>query len=201
MKYFLAIFSSFLFFTACQTDQQKQDEFIGTYEVSIEAPDADQEMENARKDMKKDLEEARKELKENMDDAREEIEDEFGEDSNLGKAIGSFVEGMGHLANSMTDLGESLGEMGIDLGSDILNNVRFHAEFQKDGDVIFGKKRGIRFGSDDLKWKIENGKMYLWNESKEEQDADAYEIKNISVSEIDLVGEEVIFHLVKQEEQ
>lgn len=201
MKYLFAIFSSLLFLTACQSDQQKQDEFVGTYEVSIEAPEADQEMEKARKDMKKDLEKARKELKKDMDEAREEIEDEFGEDSNLGKAIGSFVEGMGHLANSMTDLGESLGEMGIDLGSDLLNNVRFNAEFQKDGDVIFGKKRGIRFGSDDLKWKIENGKMYLWKENKDEEDADAYEIKNVSDSEIDLIGEEVIFHLVRQDEQ
>ncbi|MEZ4952592.1 MAG: hypothetical protein R2825_03315 [Saprospiraceae bacterium] len=201
MKYFLVIFSSFLFFTACQTDQQKQEEFVGTYEVSIEAPDANQEMEKARKDMKKELADARKELKKDMNDAREEIEDEFGEDSNLGKAIGSFVEGMGHLANSMTDLGESLGEMGIELGSDILNNVRFNADFQKDGDVIFGKKRGIRFGSDDLKWKIENGKMFLWNENKEEEDADAYEIKNISDSEIDLIGDDVIFHLVRQDEQ
>lgn len=200
MKYFLIIFSSFLFFTACQTDQQKQEEFVGTYKVSIEAPDANQEMEKARKDMTKELADARKELKKDMDDAREEIEDEFGEDSNLGQAISSFVEGMGHLANSMTDLGESLGEMGIELGSDILNNVRFNAEFQKDGDVIFGKKRGIRFGSDDLKWKIENGKMFLWNENKEEEDADAYEIKNISDSEIDLIGDDVIFHLVRQDE-
>ncbi len=200
MKQCFFFLATTLLFVACQSDEKRESEFVGTYQVTIEAPESKKELEKAKKDMKKEMEEARKELKDEMKKARREIESELGEDSDFGKAIGSFVEGMGHLANSMTDLGESLGEMGIDLGTGILQNISFQAEFQKDGDVVFGKKRGIQFGKNDLKWKIDNGKMYLWNEDEPEKNADPYQIERISENEIDLVGEEVIFHLVRQDQ-
>jgi len=199
MKKYLIPFFAIALFSSCMTDQQRQDNFSGTYEVAIEAQDANNELANAKKDMKKEMKKARKEVKESMADAREEIEDEFGEDSNMGKAIGSFVEGMGHLAAGMTELGESLGEMGIDLGSNILTNVRFNAEFQNDGELVFGKKRGLRIHNDDMHWKIENGKMILWNEDSDDDEPQVFDMKKISDTEWDLVGEEVIFHLVKEE--
>ncbi len=187
--------------SACQSDQKLQDDFVGNYDVSIEVPDTKEEMEKAKKGMQKDLKEARENIKEDIKEARREIEEEFGEESDLGKAIGSFVEGIGHFANSMTDLGESLGNMGIDIGTGILGNVHFSAEFQSDGEVVFGKKRGIHIRSNDLHWKIENGDMLLWNEEEGEKKADVYKIEKISENEIDLIGEEVIFHLVKEEEK
>ena len=202
MKNFLLFFSCVLLFTACVTDQQIQDSFAGEYEVTIEAPDTEKEMKKAKKDMQKDMDKAKEEIRDEIEKAKKEIEEELGEDSDFGKAISSFVEGMGHLAEGMTDLGESLGEMGIDLGSNILKNVRFNAEFQRDGEVVFGRRNKINFRSDDLRWKIQNGKMKIWDEDeKDEEDAQEFEIVRISKNEIDLVGDDVIFHLIKEDEK
>ena len=188
-----------LLFTACQTDQKIQDDFVGTYDVTIETPESNKDLEKAKKEMQKDLEEARENIRDDIQDAKKEIEAEFGEDSGLGKAIGSFVEGMGHFAESMTSLGEAMGNLGIDIGTSVLGSVRFTAEFQSDGEVVFGKKRGINIRGDDLRWKIEHGKMVLWNRDEGEKEATVFEIEKISDTEIDLIGEEVIFHLVKEE--
>ncbi len=198
MKNSLVLLFSIFLFSSCKTDQQIQQEFSGIYEVTIEAKEASEDLAKAKKDMKKEMKKARKDMEEEFAEAQKEIEEEFGEDSNFGKAIGSFVEGMGHFAEGMTELGESLGGLGIDLGSDILNNVRFNAEFQNDGKVAFGKKGRLRIQSDDLHWKIENGKMLLWDEDNGEADVQSFEMKKLSDGEWDLVGEEVVFHLRKE---
>ncbi|MEO1258354.1 MAG: hypothetical protein AAFZ15_06140 [Bacteroidota bacterium] len=199
MKNFLSLsLVSFLFF-ACQTDQQIQDTFAGEYEVTLESPETEKETKKAKKDMRKDIDKAKEEIRDEIDKAKKEIEKELGEDSDFGKAISSFVEGMGHLAEGMTDLGESLGELGIDLGTNILENVRFRAEFQSDGEVVFGKRSRISFRSNDLRWKIKNGKMIMWDaEEDNEENAEVFEIVKNSKNEIDLVGEDIIFHLKKE---
>lgn len=202
MKQFLLIFLGMTLLSACVTDQQIQDSFSGEYEVTIEAPEAEKEMQNAKKDMKKDLDEAKEDIRDEIKKAKKDIEKEFGEDSDFGKAISSFVEGMGHFAEGMTDLGESLGEMGINLGAGLLKNVRFHANFQRDGEVVFGKRNKVKIENEDLRWKIKNGKLILWNEDDEsEEDADEFEIVQISKNEIDLIGKDVIFHLIKKEKE
>lgn len=201
MKYFILSVVVLSIFTSCATDLQKQEEFSGTYEVSIEAKETQKEMEKAKKEMKKELKQARKDIDKEFENAKKEIENEFGEDSNFGKAVGSFVEGIGHLSKSMTELGESLGELGINLGSDILENVRFNASFREDGEVVLGKTGKVTIHTDDLRWKIQNGKMLLWDRDNDEDDVQEFEIKNISDSEIDLIGKEVIFHLRKNKEE
>lgn len=185
---------------SCQTDQQVQQEFSGTYEVAIEAKEAQKEMKKAKKEMKKEMKKAREEMEDEFENARKEIEEEFGEDSNFGKAIGSFVEGMGHLSQSMTELGESLGELGINLGSDILENVRFSAEFEPDGTVVLGRTGKVTIHADDLRWKIDNGKLLLWDRDNDKDEIQEFEIKKHSETEFDLIGEEVIFHLLKEED-
>ena len=201
MKKALFFFCGILIFSSCLTDQQIQDSFAGEYEVSIEAPDSEKELKKAKKDLKKEMKQAKKDIDKDIKKAQQEIEEEFGEDSNFGKAISSFVEGAGHLANSMTDLGESLGEMGIDLGNNILKNVNFRANFKNNGEIVFGRKGRINFQTNELHWKIKNGKMLLWNSDEEDEtEADIFEIINISDNEVDLVGEEVTFHLIRQAE-
>lgn len=196
MKRSLFFLSLVFLMIACQSDQDHQDAFSGTYEVTIETPEAEKEIRKAKKDVKRELKKARKDIKKEIREAQDDIEEEFGEDSDIGKAISSFVEGMGHLANSMTDLGESLGELGLDLSTDILKDIRFDAEFQRDGEVVFGRKKGIRYRGDDLRWKIEDGEMHLWNEG---ETPEPFRIKKISENEWDLIGEDVIFHLEKKE--
>ncbi len=195
-----SLFFSFLFFTACQSDEARQEAFAGTYEVMIEAPEAQHDLENAKEEMREELDKAQDEIRDEMAEARREIEQEFGEDNSFGEALGEFVEGVGEFAADMTELGESLGEMGIDLGSSLLRDVRFTAEFERDGDLEFGRNRGrIRFSGNDLKWKIKNGDMLIWDEDDEsEEDSDIFEIKKISENEWDLVGDDVTFHLVKK---
>lgn len=198
----ISLFFSFLFFTACQSDEARQKAFAGTYEVTIEAPEAERDLEKAKEEMQEEIEKAQDEIREEMAKASRDIELEFGEDNSFGKALGEFVEGVGELAAGMTELGESLGEMGINLGSTLLRDVRFTAEFEQDGDLEFGRKRGrIRFSGDDKKWKIKNGDMLIWDADHEtEEEADVFEIKKISDDEWDLVGDEVTFHLVKKQE-
>ena len=200
-NYLILIFISSTFF-ACKTDQQIQESFAGEYEVTIEAPGTEEEMRSAKKDMHDDIEEAKQEIRDEIEKAKQEIEIEFGEDNEFGKAISSFVDGMGHLAESMTDLGESLGAMGIDLGTDLLSNVRFRAEFQSDGEIAIGRTNRISFRSNDLRWKIKNGKMVLWDADEEnEEDAETFEIVKVSKNEIDLIGDDIIFHLIKMDEK
>ena len=197
MKSYLFVLLSVLFIYSCKTDEQKQNDFAGTYEVTVEVENADDSMEEARENMKKDIDEAKEEIREEMKKAREEIKEEFGEDSNLGDAIGQFVEGMGHFAEGMTELGESLGELGIDIGAGILHDLRFNATFEADGDVELGRRRGIRISTgDELRWKIENGKFVLYEEDGE---TNIFEIHEISDTEFDLVGEDVTFHLIRDD--
>ncbi len=189
-----------LFFTACQSDQDRMNEFAGNYEVTMEIPDAGDEMKKAKKDVKKEIEQAKEQIREEIAKAKDDIEAEMGEDNNFGKAISHFVEGMGKFAEGMTELAEEVSHLGIDLGSDILGSMHFNAEFRGDGEVVFGRSsKGLRINSGrDLRWEIRDGKFYLWNDSKDEEPK-PYEMKKISDTEWDLVGKEVIFHLQKSE--
>ena len=202
MNFFSILISISIIFVSCQSDQKMQNGFVSVYQVSLDAPDAKKELEDAKVQMEEELDEARETLKEEMKDARRQIEEEMGDDSDLGTAIGSFIEGVGQLASSMTNIGESLalGGLGISLGSNILQSIRFDAEFQEDGEILIGKKSKISFRSNDLHWKIKDGKMHLWNSGEEDESAaDVFTMKKKSANEWDLIGEKVIFHLIRKD--
>jgi hypothetical protein len=201
MKKFLSIGLLVLFLIGCQSDESKMRDFAGSYEVTIEAKDAQKEMNQVQKDVKKDIAEAKKQIREDIAQAKEDVETELGEESHLGKAIGHIVEGAGKFAESMTDFAAEMSHWGIGLGSDILGNVRFYAEFREDGEVVFGKNaRGIRInGGEKLLWEIRDGKFYLQNAGDKNKDSQPYEMKKINDNEWDLIGEEVIFHLQRAE--
>ncbi|MBK9012713.1 MAG: hypothetical protein IPM82_00730 [Saprospiraceae bacterium] len=184
-----------LLFAGCQTDESRKSSFSGRYQVTLHLPEANQEMEKAKKEVEEELGKAKEEIKEEMEKAKEEIEEEMGEDNHFGDAVGNFVEGMGELAQGLNNLGKSLGKMGIDLGQGIIEGLRFKAEFKDDGKVYFGKKSKIQVGSGDGNfWDIKDGKFYLWEDGDEKN---AFEMKDLGNGNWDLVGEEVIFHLEK----
>ncbi len=199
MKNFLLLISIITIFSACNIDQHMQNDFVGTYEVTLEALEAKKELKKAKNEVNREMEKARQEIEKEFAEAKKGIEMELGEDSNFGQAFGSFLEGMGHFAEGMTELGESLGEMSIDLSSDFLENVHFTAEFQNDGEVHLGKTGKVRIHANDLHWKMENGKFHLWDADNGEDDVQEFKMKRYSSDKWDLIGEEVIFHLRKKE--
>lgn len=200
MKIFLptCLLATLFLFPACESDQEQQTEFAGTYQVTLESPEAEMELRKAKEDMQADLDKAREDIRRDMKDARKDIESELGEDSRIGQAVGDFVEGVGEIAANMTQLGESLGNLGIGIGSGVLRDLRFTAKFEANGKVSLGKGRGISITSNDLRWKIKDGDMYLWDEDEGEANADRFEIKKIGENKWDLLGEEVTFHLVRE---
>ena len=192
MKY-LPFAMLLLLFAGCQTDKAREKSFAGHYQVTLHLPEANHELEKAKKDVEKDISKAKKEIKDEIAKAKDDIDTELGEDSHLGNAVGNFVEGMGELAQGLTGLGESLGKMGIDLGRGIVEGLRFKAEFKEDGHVMFGKKSKIQVGPGDGNfWEIKDGKFYLWEDGDEKN---VFEMKDLGDGNWDLVGKEVIFHL------
>lgn len=195
MLKFLAFAALILLFASCQSDEARKADFAGKYQVTLHLPEANQEMEKAKKDMEKDISEAKQEIREDIAQAKEDIEAEMGEDSHMSKAMGNFVEGMGQLAQGMAGLGESLGNMGIDLGRGIVDGLRFKAEFKPDGHVKFGKRSKIEIGSGEGNfWGIKNGKFYLWEDGDEKN---VFKMKDLGDGNWDLVNDEITFHLEK----
>lgn len=196
MKYF-AIASLVLLLNACQTDASRTQDFAGRYDVTLHLKDAKKEMESAKLEVEKEMQKAQEEIKTEMAKAREDVEAELGEDSHIGKAVGSFVEGMSELAQGMTELGKSLGKMGINLGQNIVDGLEFKANFEPDGSVQFGSRSRLGLGTKDEKfWEIKDGKFYLGEKTGEKT---PFEMKDLGNGEWELVGEDVRFHLKRAE--
>ena len=196
MKKYLPVFMILFLFAACQSDESRMRDFAGTYDVTVHIPEAKKDLKKAKKDIEKEIKKAKKDIRRDIEKAKDDIRDEFGEENKLGDAIGNFVDGMGKFAEGMTDLGEHLGKLGIDLGNGVLEGLQFRAEFDKDGDVTFGKKGRIQIGSGNNSWTIKDGKLYLW---EDEDEMEAFEMKKLGDGGWELVGEEVVFHLEKAE--
>jgi hypothetical protein len=194
MKYGALVLLIF-FMAACQTDESRQKAFAGQYQVTLHLPQANDEMEDAKKEVEKELSKAKEEIEAGIAEAKEEIEADLGEKNHFGNAVGNLVEGIGELAQGMVGLGESLGKMGIDLGQGIIEGLKFKAEFKDDGTVRFGKRSRIKIGAGEGSfWEIKDGKFYLW---EDENDKKAFEMKDLGGGNWDLLSDEIIFHLEK----
>ncbi len=194
MKYGTLVLLIF-FLAACQTDESRQKAFSGQYQITLHLPQANNEMENAKKEVETELSEAKEEIEAGIAEAKEEIDAELGEKNHFGDAVGNFVEGMGELAQGMVGLGKSLGKMGIDLGQGIIDGLKFKAEFKDNGKVMFGKRSRIQIGSGEGNfWEIKDGKFYLW---EDENDKTVFEMKDLGGGNWDLLSNELIFHLEK----
>lgn len=196
MKKYLSALLLLLFLAGCQSDEARKRNFAGTYDVTIHLPEANKDLEKAKKDIEKEISQAKKDIRQDIEQTKDDLKEEFGNDNKLGDAVSNFVDGMGKFAEGMTDLGESLGKLGVDIGNGVLEGLQFRATFHEDGDVAFGKKARIRIGSDTNRWDVVDGKFYLWEDDTEKQ---VFEMKNLGNGNWDLIGENVIFHLEKVE--
>jgi hypothetical protein len=152
-------------------------------------------MNKARKDMDKDLEKKHEDTRKSVEDAKKEIAENLGEDSNFGKAMQHFVDGMGELAEGMVDMSGKLGEMGLGLSGGILKGLKFKLEFKKDGQAVFGSKSI----GEDLRWEISDGRLYIWN--LDEDDKTEFTLKKLSADEWELINDEVVLQLSRVEEK
>lgn len=182
---------------ACQSDESRMQSFSGRYQITIHLSQAKKDMEKAKKDVERELGQAQKEIDEGIALAKDEIEAEMGEDNHFGDAVGNLVEGVGGLAQGLAKLGEGLGKMGIDIGQGVIDGLKFKAEFKPDGNVYFGKKSRIQIGSGEGNfWQIKDGKFYLW---EDEDEKNAFEMKDLGNGNWDLVSDDVIFHMERQQ--
>ncbi len=193
MKYIVFVALSLLLLISCQSDEAKQQEFAGHYQVTLHLPEAKHEMEKAKEEVEEELKKAKEEIKTEIEKAKKEIESELGEDSHSSNAAGNFVEGMGQLAQGLAGLGEGLGKMGIDIGQGIIDGLKFKAEFKPDGTVYFGKRSKIQIGAGNH-WEIRDGKFYLWEEGDEKKE---FNMKKLGDGKWDLISSDLIFHLEK----
>jgi hypothetical protein len=189
MQKILSLALVVLVFGSCLSDKMQEHQLIGKYRVSLHSPEAQQEMDKARKDLKKDIEKAKYDAHKSVEEAKKEIAENLGEDSNLGGAMQHFADGMGKLAEGMVDLGGELGKMGLGLGNGILKGLKFKLEFKKDGQAIFGSKN---FG-EDLRWEISDGRLYIWN--LDEDGKTEFTLKKLSADEWELINDEVVLQL------
>ncbi len=193
MKYIVFSTLALLLLASCQSDESKQHEFAGQYQVTLQLPEANKDLEKAKKEVEEELKKAKEEIKTEIDKAKDEIETELGEESHSGNAANHFVEGIGELAQGLAGLGEGLGKMGIDIGQGIIDGLRFKADFKPDGSVYFGKKSRIQIGAGNH-WEIKDGKFYLWEEGDQKKE---FNMKKLGDGKWDLVSSDVIFHLEK----
>jgi hypothetical protein len=193
MKYIIFSALSMLLLISCQSDEAKQQEFAGQYQVTLHLPEAKNEMEKAKEDVEKELKKAKEEIETEIEKAKKEIESELGEGSHSSNAAGNFVEGIGQLAQGLAGLGEGLGKMGIDIGQGIIDGLKFKAEFKPDGTVFFGKRSKIQIGAGNH-WEIRDGKFYLWEEGEEKKE---FTMKKLGENKWDLTSSDIIFHLEK----
>jgi hypothetical protein len=181
-----------LLVAACNTDVILESRFAGKYDVTLHAPDSQKDLKKAKKDIEKDIKKAQKEIEKGVDEAKDQIERELGQGSPVGDALQNFIEGVGKMAEGLADLGEGLGTLGLEMGEGVLKNVRFKAEFKKNGELLFGKGR-----SDNVKyWNIQNGILYVWEYEDEKM---KFEIKQKGANQWELIGEKVTFYLTKSE--
>jgi Skp family chaperone for outer membrane proteins len=62
-----------LLFVGCQTDAARKTSFSGRYQVTLHLPEANKEMEKAKKEVEEELGKAKDEIKEEMAKAKDEI--------------------------------------------------------------------------------------------------------------------------------
>ncbi|MFQ5447422.1 MAG: hypothetical protein ACE5FF_10845 [Saprospiraceae bacterium] len=184
-----------LVFSSCLSDKMQEHQLIGKYRVTLNSPEAKQEMEKARKNLKKDIEKAQEDTRKSVENAKKEIAEKFKEDSNFGEAMQHFVDGMGKLAEGVVSLGEEVGNLGLDLGDGFLKGLKLKLEFKEDGQAIFGSKN---FG-EDLRWEIKDGRLYMWN--LDEVDKTEFTLKKLSADEWELINDEVILQLSRMKDK
>ena len=172
--------------SACQTDQRMQDQFAGTFEITLAAPDANS-------GLAKEKSETKQQLKEELD--------RTGDDAKVKNALDSFEEEVEQrMAVSIGELKESLGTLGITLGTSIVQIIQFEATFNKDGSILIGQKKRISFENEDLHWKIKDGDVLIWNDNVQtEEEARTFTMEKKAGDQWDLVSNKLTFHLKRKE--
>lgn len=176
---------------SCQSDEAKQKEMAGTYDVKITLNEENEELLNSKKKLRKDIEKAQEEISTEIDQAREEVAKEFAADSKMGDAVDHFISGMGKFAEAMTELGGKMGELGINLGEDFLDNLQFEATLKENGTVKIDKfvLRSVK----SMRWDIRDGKMYL--QASEDDDEMVFNIRRKNINTWELTNDEMVVSL------
>lgn len=181
----VVLFSLVLF--ACQSDEAKQKEMAGTYDVKIILNEKNQEFLDSKKELKNEIAKAQDEISTEIDKAREELSKEFDEGSKMGDALDHFVSGMGKFAEAMTEFGGKMGEFGINMGENFLENLEFEATLRDNG-TIKVDKFGLR-SIKSMRWDIRDGKMYL--RASEDDNEMAFDIHRKNINTYELTNEEM----------
>ncbi len=189
MKKLTLYFMAIAIFSACSFDPIMKHRFAGKYEARLSAPKSDRDIRKAKRELERNIRDTKKDIDKGIEDAKKDIERELENENNIKDALKDLMAGVGKMAEGLTDLGEGLGKIGLDLGQDILRGIKFKVEFKKNGEVVFGN------GSRDIKhWNIEKGTLYIWDYEDEKM---AFEMKQVAAREWELIGKNITFHLTE----
>jgi hypothetical protein len=205
MRSGLFVFLSIIILGSCKDSAPQPSDMVGYYTVSGKfSNEAIDENE-----IKSSISDAMKEAKAEIAKAKEEINLEFDLSSidtsttegKIEYTAKKFSKSMAELGTDMGEVGTELGSLfanlttsGIDLGENLLKNIKFEVELQADGDLKVNNQ-WITLGLNNAKWEVKDDQFILFKDNNEA--ADVFLIKNRNSNGFELVKDELEIQFVK----
>lgn len=198
------IIFSLLSLFACSSSVKTPSTLVGEYEISVRLKEKSKEVLNSMKDsVKLALQEAKKQMADtkisldlnDIDTSTAEGKIEYAAKSLTKQFTDSLSPEFGMLADGVSALAHSTGDIGIKMLETVLKLVTIQVSLKEDGSISTNQELIKAQFNTDLKWKQDGDKFILLNSDGATEQS--FIIQNRRDSGFDLVNEEISLHFQK----
>ena len=209
MRFYLSLLTIvfIMLFSACNSEKNTRNEYVGKYEVQIKLGDIPINKTAIRDSIKAGLAEADKALKEakievdtdlklnNIDTTTAEGKIEYAAKA-FGKSMNEVGSTLGSLAKGMGELAAGIAEGGLDMADNILKNMHFKVELSDDGTIKGSTVNFSNVSFDGSTWAVRANKFYI--KSKDGSSEEEFNITKHDENGFVIEKDKAIFTFTKE---